>query len=59
LKDKEVSKYDPKIIVVTLGNKGSLVFANNRLILFKPYKTVEYVPIVGASDTFFALAAKI
>ena len=51
---KEVLKYGPKIVVCTLGSKGSVVITDKEYFEVKSIKIKKIVDSTGAGDTFAA-----
>ena len=48
-------KYDPKILIMGLGNKGVILYTkeDNSVLEYKPVKTNEIVNTVGAGNAIF------
>lgn len=49
-------KYDPKILIMGLGNKGVILYTkeDNSVLEYKPVKTNEIVNTVGAGNALFS-----
>ena len=50
------NKYDPKILIMGLGNKGVILYTkeDNSVLEYKPVKTNEIVNTVGAGNALFS-----
>lgn len=49
-----VKKQKQKMLLVTLGPKGSILYLKNRAVKAKPIKTISTPDTIGAGDSFFA-----
>jgi sugar/nucleoside kinase (ribokinase family) len=52
---REISDLGPRTIIVTLGKRGSAIFAKGRMARFSPDRDLALSHTVGAGDKFFAL----
>ena len=50
-----LSSLGPKTVIVTLGEKGAMLYANDKLVHLHPVRIIKSVHTVGAGDKFFAL----
>jgi hypothetical protein len=52
-----VKKQKQKMLLITLGSKGSILYSKNKMTRIKPLKIVKSVDTIGAGDSFFAYFA--
>lgn len=50
----EISKWGPKEVIITLGEKGSLVFAHGKVYSIPPFYQERVIDPTGCGDTYMA-----